>query len=204
MKEQMKRINLVLLLIVLGTLGVILAWADSSPLPSVLPSLIPSPAPSASAAAVVTASNSGASLSLEQFCVQVFDAIKAFGGIPWQLKVASIITLIIASMKVSILQGLWAKLGSAQVLLAPILGLIGGILSLKSSNQLTASGVWAYVYAGAGAIILHEVLDAVKGLPGIGSVYVSIINFAENLLQSPNAQSTASNQTSSSSSSSSS
>lgn len=125
-----------------------------------------------------------APVALPDFLAQVLAAIAGFGGLSWMLKVAAIITLIIASMKVSILNTwIWSKLGAAQVWVAPVLGLIGGILSLgQGSAGITMAGVLAYVSAGAGAVVIHELLDSVKAIPGLGAVYVSVIGIIEGLL----------------------
>lgn len=117
---------------------------------------------------------------MQDFLNQVLSAIQGFGGLSFMLKVSAIITLIIASMKVSALnQLLWSKLGSFQAWLAPILGLIAGILSLGSEGPLSLAKVFAYMAAGSGAILLHELLDTVKAIPGLGAVYVAIINLIE-------------------------
>lgn len=120
-----------------------------------------------------------------QFFSQVLEAVKNFGGIPWTLKAASIVTLIISSMKVSFLRPFWDKLGWIKAILAPILGLSGGILLLSKDHSLTMPGVFAYMFAGAGAIVLHEMLDGMKQIPGIGSTYVSVIQFLQNILKAP-------------------
>lgn len=121
------------------------------------------------------------------FFSQVLKAIKDFGGISTMLKIASVITLIIASMKVSYLNTLiWSKLGSWKVYMAPFLGLIGGILGLGVAGvPVTVASVFAYVSAGAGAVFLHEILDTVKAIPGIGPVYVTIINLISGALNGP-------------------
>ena len=121
------------------------------------------------------------------FFTQVLTAIKTFGGLSWVLKISSIVTLLIASMKVSFLnQYLWTKLGAAQAWVAPILGLIAGILSLMSGGQpLSIAALLAYLSAGSGAIILHELLDSLKALPGLGAIYVAAINVIENVLGGP-------------------
>src|SRR4051812_12931563 len=72
------------------------------------------------------------------FFAMVLDYIKSFGGVPWLLKLSGLITLIIASMKVSFLKDLlWNKLGDFKTWLAPILGIVFGIVSLATSGQLT-------------------------------------------------------------------
>lgn len=114
------------------------------------------------------------------FLTMVLDYIKSFGGISWVLKISGIITIIIASMKVSFLNDLiWSKLNGFKAWLAPILGIIMGVVSLSLSGQLTFAGVLAYFAAGAGAVVLHELLDTIKAIPGLGAIYVAIINAIE-------------------------
>lgn len=118
------------------------------------------------------------SIPVDQFLSQVIELVKSFGGLPWMGKVAGVIMLLIASCKVSFLKPMWAKLGAAQVYVPLVLALIGGIVSMQ---PITLPGVVAYMFAGAGAVILHELLDSVKAIPGLGSIYVSIINLVESI-----------------------
>ncbi len=126
-------------------------------------------------------------LAPSDFFAQVLAAIQGFGGLSTMLKISTVIMLIIASMKVSFLNtNVWSKLGSAQVWVAPVLGLIGGALSLGTgATPVSAASIFAYVTAGAGAVFLHEILDSVKAIPGIGAIYVTIINLVEGALGGP-------------------
>jgi hypothetical protein len=121
------------------------------------------------------------------FFAQVLDVITKFGGLTFVLKVAAIITLVISSMKVSVLNDLiWSKLGAFQAWVAPILGLLAGILHLADNGaSISWASVFAYLSAGAGAIILHELLDSVKALPGLGEFWVGLIAAVEKLLGGP-------------------
>lgn len=123
-------------------------------------------------------------LSPQDFLAQVMTAIQGFGGLGWVGKISSVVLLVVASTKVSFLHDLiWVRLGAAQAWVAPILGLAAGILAPAISHQaITLPGVMAYVAAGAGALLLHELLDTVKAIPGIGSLYVGIINLVESAL----------------------
>jgi hypothetical protein len=88
-------------------------------------------------------------------------------------------------MKVSSLSSFWDKLGSAKVWLAPILGLVLGILLLGTNGQISLAGIFAYIGSGAGAILLHQLLDSLKNAPWIGPAYVGIINIIEGVLPGP-------------------
>lgn len=120
----------------------------------------------------------------QEFLNQVLTAIKAFGGLSTVAKISTIILIIISSMKVSFLnQLLWSKLGEAKVWVAPLLGLVGGILDLGlNGTPITLASVMAYVAAGAGAILLHELLDSLKAVPGIKDVYIKAIDFIKKIL----------------------
>jgi hypothetical protein len=125
------------------------------------------------------------SVTWTQLFTDVMAAFQGFGGLAWSMKIAVIVMIVIGLMKISSLSGLWAKLGSAQAWLAPGLGLLLGVLTLGASGTLSWSGIFAYMGSGAGAIALHELLDAVKAIPGLGTAYVSIINFIEGVLPGP-------------------
>lgn len=109
---------------------------------------------------------------------QVVTLIKTFGGLTWMAKVSAITLILVASMKVTFIKPFWEKLGKAQVLVAPFIALVGGILSQGSG--LTWASFIAYVgVGGLGAVAFHEFFDALKALPGLGSAYVTIINLIE-------------------------
>jgi hypothetical protein len=119
--------------------------------------------------------------SVEGLFPQVITLIKQFGGLPWVLKIAGIAAVLLSTLKISAIREVtWDKLGAAKAWAAPILGLIFGVLSLGTS--LTWASALAYISAGAGAIILHELLDSIKAIPGIGSVWLSIIGVIQSLL----------------------
>lgn len=128
------------------------------PSPSVAPTVAPAP-----------------EIPVADFLSQVLDAVKGFGGLPWVAKIAALITLILSSMKVSFLRQLvWDKIGALKPWLAPGLGLLAGILALGKGINL-ASAI-AYISAGAGAIIFHELLDSLKAAPGLGVGIQGFIN----------------------------
>lgn len=119
--------------------------------------------------------------TVEGLFSQVITLIKQFGGLPWVLKIAGIAAVLLSTLKISAIREVtWDKLGAAKAWAAPVLGLIFGVLSL--GTNLTWASALAYVSAGAGAIILHELLDSIKAIPGIGSVWLSIIGVIQSLL----------------------
>lgn len=115
------------------------------------------------------------------FFNQVLGYIGQFGGLSWMAKIAGICLLIIAATKTSFLSKYWQALPNiVQTLGAPLLALLGGFLSMGS--QLSFAAAFAYAFAGGGAVIMHELLDGLKTIPGIGSIYVTIINIVESML----------------------
>lgn len=134
-------------------------------------------APAAPVEHVLILEKSPDEIPVQDFAGQVLEAISKFGGLNWMGKIALLITLIISTMKVTaIRQMFWDKLGAAKAWAAPILGLILGILTLAMGGHLTLAGVLAWVSAGAGALILHELLDSLKKIPGLGAMWVSFID----------------------------
>jgi hypothetical protein len=121
------------------------------------------------------------------FLAEVLKMISAFGGLSWVMKVSSIITLILSSMKVSFLNDLWwSKLGQFKAWAAPILGMVLGAMTMLANGQsITLASLLAYFSAGAGALILHELLDTIKAIPGLGPVWVSLINAIKKALGGP-------------------
>jgi len=125
-------------------------------------------------------------LSAQDFLSQVFTMIKQLGGLGWMAKIAAIITVVVSSMKVSFLNDLvWSKLGAAKAWVGIALGLVAGLLAQFSGVPFSLPALFAYMIAGGGATLLHELLDTVKSIPGIGPVWVSVINFLESNLGGP-------------------
>lgn len=122
------------------------------------------------------------------FFTQVSMLVENWGGYTWMLKVGGVITVIISAVKVSFIRPLWDKLGEAKFWLAPLLGLAAGLMSM--GTELTWASAFAYMQAGAGAVILHELLDMVKKIPGIGSVWVSVIDIIKIMLKAPPSENT--------------
>lgn len=121
------------------------------------------------------------------FFAQIAAAVASFGGLSAMLKISSVIMLVVASMKVSFLNDLvWSKLGAAKVWVAPLLGLIAGVLGLGVGDApINFASILAFVTAGAGAVALHQLLDSIKAIPGIGTMYVTVINLIQGLLGGP-------------------
>ena len=161
----------------------LMASTAASPVPTEMPSPAPTMKVVSSAAIVV----SEPTMSLDQFLALVLEKMKGFGGIPWTLKIAAILMILLGTLKVSFARPVWDKLGPYKALAAPVLSLLIGIISLGANpNQMiTGPGVVAYLFAGAGAIVLHELIDAIKSIPGIGPTYLNILVFMQTFLKKP-------------------
>ena len=121
------------------------------------------------------------------YFLQVVETVGKLGGMTQLGKVSAILLLIVASAKVSFLNELiWQKLGAAQVWVAPVLGLLAGIIGLGAGDvPLTAERVIVYVSAGVGAVALHEFLDSLKAVPGIGTTYLWVIELIKSWTGGP-------------------
>lgn len=151
--------------------------------------VVASPTPATVSVPIQVLAAGAVVVSPSDFFSEVVIAIQKFGGAPTMLKIALIILLIVSSMKVTVInKWVWSKLGAAQTWIAPLLGLVAGLLDLAGSGQLTLASLAAYMSAGAGAIILHELLDGLKTIPGIGPVWLTLIAFLEKKLGGPAAQ----------------
>lgn len=116
------------------------------------------------------------------FLAQVLQAIQDFGGLGEMAKIALVCMVLVSSMKVNLINSLlWEKLGSLKVFAAPLLSLVGGFLS--GNMEPSWASVLTYIAAGSGAILFHQLLDGLKGIPGIGAIYLSIINFIQAILK---------------------
>jgi hypothetical protein len=146
------------------------------------------PAPAPSPSPTVSPAPSQGNPDVD-FATQVFNAIKGFGGMNWLLRISTIILLLGATMKVSFLRPLWDKLGSFKTFAGPLFGLVGGLLAyFGGGTQFSLAALVAYMFAGSGAIALHELLDAMKGIPGLGAIYVGIIDFVAKKLGGSSSQ----------------
>ena len=120
------------------------------------------------------------------FLLQMVNAARDLGGVKWGVAVTIIFLIIISTIKASKLRPFWDRIGSLKVLVAPILAVIVGIVTLnldpKDHNSWAVLAAWAF--AGGGSIILHQLLDAIKELPFVGPKYDQIIDLFANLLGS--------------------
>jgi len=101
----------------------------------------------------------------------------------WSAGVVALLTLIVSTMKNSVLRGLiWDKLGWAKVFVAPVLGIAMFLIGMQSFSW---GAVLLGFTSGVGAIALHQLLDGLKAIPGLGSGFVKLIDFLGGLLKKP-------------------
>lgn len=112
---------------------------------------------------------------------QLFDLIAHAKGLGLLALLSGIVTLLISALKVSIFQGFWNKLGKFKTFLAPVLGLALAIL-VSGTQGFTWQTILLAITTGAGAIALHELLDALKAVPGLSPIFRVIIELFEALL----------------------
>lgn len=126
-------------------------------------------------------------LAPDDFLTELATVARAMGGLSTLAKAAAIIALLVSSLKVTVLRKyVWSRLGAAQVLVAPLLALAAGLLGLGSGGApLTPAAVVAYLTAGGGAILLHELLDAAKRVPAVEAAYSKAVDTLKRLLPSP-------------------
>lgn len=123
---------------------------------------------------VVAKAQSLPEVSLPELLDQLLKAIALFKMSGIYVGISAVVMLLVASMKNSILRTyVWDKLGGAKVLVAPALSLIAIALE---TGSLGLKEMLAAIMTGAGAVALHEFLDALKSMPGIGPMYVKVID----------------------------
>lgn len=115
---------------------------------------------------------------------QVFEAVKSLGGLSWGAKVGVICSLLVGSMKVTILRDwVWDKLGGFKFLASPVFALLGGLAALWVDGKAPSVAILsAYFLAGLGGNLLKDLLENVKKIPGIGDGVVKVINLIEQLM----------------------
>ena len=117
-----------------------------------------------------------------EFLTYVFGLFGDWQGfITWQAKIIAGLYILIGLWKVSILKPLWDKLGKFKALVAPVLSLIVTIV-LATQGDVTFEVILIALTSGAGALALADILDFIKKLPGIGTIWVKIIEILEKLL----------------------
>ena len=116
---------------------------------------------------------------------QIMKAIGDWKAIGWQAGLAGILTVLISTMKNSLLrEWVWSKVPEwAKVLVAPLLSII--IFALGMGSAFDAKAFFAALTTGAAAVFLHQLLDGLKKAPFIKEWMKSVIDFIAKLLKKP-------------------
>ena len=98
--------------------------------------------------------------------------------------VAAGLTLLISTMKNSLIsQYTWDKLPAwSKVFVAPVLSLIAAAIVVTPFSLKT---VGVSLLMGSASIALHDVLDSVKKMPGIGKTWLKVIDVLGKVLRNP-------------------
>lgn len=121
-------------------------------------------------------------MDINDLFAQLWALIQAFPSLPAAGKISGIILLLISLIKSSLVAPLWEKLGSWKVVIAPALGLVAGVLAI---HPLSFASLWQGLLGGVLAMGLHQLLDAIKVIPGIGPVYLKVIDVLETIFKAP-------------------
>lgn len=124
-------------------------------------------------------------MDLMEIFNQLMDLIKNFNGMDVAGKIAGIVLLIIAIVKSSLLRPLWDKAGAWKIVVAPSLSLVVAFVMIQPFEP---KAIFTSLLSGALAVATHELLDAIKNIPGVGPAYVKAITFIQMLLKAPKAQ----------------
>lgn len=115
---------------------------------------------------------------------QAAKAVSDWKSLGWQLGLAALITLLISSMKNSMLRGwIWDKIPNwLKLFMAPLLSILA--FALMSGN-FSAATLAAAITTGVGSQYLHEMLDALKGAPFVGEKWSWLVDAIGSILKAP-------------------
>ena len=122
-------------------------------------------------------------VGFDQLATLLLSVITNWQLLGWQAGVVALLTLIVSTTKNSVLRGyIWDKLGWAKAFVAPGLGIV---LYMLGMAEFSWKAALLGLTSGLGAIALHQLLDAVKGIPSVGPIWVKVIDFLGTLLKRP-------------------
>jgi hypothetical protein len=119
---------------------------------------------------------------------QIMNELAGFATMSTPAKAAAMIMVLLSVWKSSYFQPMWAKLGAAQVIVAPVLGM--ALAMCKMPHLDLASLKDALLSGGSNgllAIAMHELISAAEAMPIIGAKYKGMMAFFDNLLFKPKA-----------------
>lgn len=116
---------------------------------------------------------------------RILQYVKDFGGLGSFAKISGAITLLLSLTKVSFIKPLWDKLGDFKAYAGPALGFLAGLFNAFTGNKFDWAVVAAWTFAGSGSVFLHEILDTIKAIPGVGTLWVTVIEIIKGILKAP-------------------
>jgi hypothetical protein len=123
-------------------------------------------------------------MDLMELFNQAWGLIAGFNQLDLAGKIGGIVLLVLSIVKNSALRPLWDKAGAWKVVVAPALAVLYALIMVQ---PFTLKAVVASLVGGALAVASHELLDAIKNLPGIGPAFVKAIGFVQGILKAPKA-----------------
>lgn len=120
-------------------------------------------------------------MDVGSFLTEAFSVVTTFGQISTHLKIIGILTLLISFFKVSSFNPLWHKLGWAKTFLAPFLAFVLSVVS-AINGPFNFHVFMNAMMIGFGSVGFHEMLDAIKTIPGLGPKWMLIINFVSQIV----------------------
>jgi uncharacterized membrane protein HdeD (DUF308 family) len=121
-------------------------------------------------------------MDLSALLASIMDLWHSFPSLSVAGKIAGCLVILIGLVKSSLFKPLWDKAGPWKALVAPLLGLIVAVLSISPFNW---AGVLQGLAGGVLAVGISQVFDAVKLMPGVGQVWITIIDVVQKLLGAP-------------------
>ncbi|NDC22523.1 MAG: hypothetical protein EBZ49_00110 [Proteobacteria bacterium] len=106
-------------------------------------------------------------MSMMEFIFQIIKSFGQFQGMQASIIASTMLTLLISSIKVSPLSGLWDRLGQFKVLAAPIMSMAIAALAIKPFSM---EAMMTAFITGAGSVAVHEFLSAAKSIPGMSKI----------------------------------
>jgi len=113
-------------------------------------------------------------MALSAWLELVIKAVGSFQGASAHVIVASVIAVLIAALRVSPFQPIWDKLGRFKPVLAPLLALIGSVVSFVVLKDFSLNGILAALLNGGIALAIADISIAL-GAKEIGDIIKNIV-----------------------------
>lgn len=116
---------------------------------------------------------------------QLLKAIGDWKAIGWQAGLAGMLTLLIGTMKNSLLRAyIWDKIPQpAKVLVAPLVAII--VFALGMGKDFSVGAFIAALTTGVASVYLHQLILALMQAPFVGEKVKAVLDFLAKLLKKP-------------------